>query len=196
MNRFYQVMYTLFKPLFCLLFPVEVKGREQVPAGGALICPNHAHALDPVIVCVGLGKRDRIHLMAKQQLLRIPVLGAFLRALGAYGVDRGHSDIQSIKESIRFLKEGDKLIIFPEGTRVEKEGDARAKGGVAMLAARTGTPLVPVYCGGKKRLFHKTTLIFGAPYQPVIEGKRSTPEENQKIADEVLRRAYALGRQA
>ncbi len=191
-NKFYVIIYTIFKPLMMLLYPLKIQGREKVPQGAALICPNHSHAMDPFLVCFALGKKDNIHIMAKKQLMKIPLIGVFLRGLGAYGVDRGNSDLNAVKDSMRFLKEGDKVLIFPEGTRVHAQGEVQAKGGVAMLATRCQVPLVPVYCGERKRLFHKVSIIFGDPYEPQIQGKRATPEENQEIADEILRRAYAL----
>ena len=52
--------------------------------------------------------------------------------------------------------------------------------------------MVPVYCGGRKRLFHRDTIVIGAPYQPVIAGRRPTPEENRDIAEELMERIYAL----
>ena len=53
--------------------------------------------------------------------------------------------------------------------------------------------MVPVYVDGKKHLFHRTRLIIGHPVTPVYTGRHGTAEEMQDIADEVLRRAYALG---
>lgn len=60
---------------------------------------------------------------------------------------------------------------------------------------RTGATLVPVFCDGQKKPFHKTHIIFGEPYVPEVTGRRGTSEELQAIADEMLRQAYALGGQ-
>ena len=60
------------------------------------------------------------------------------------------------------------------------------------MACRTGVPIIPIYCGGKKKLFQKQTIVFGQPYTPVIAGRRPTPEENQQSAEEVMRRIYAM----
>ena len=97
-----------------------------------------------------------------------------------------------MKTAMKCLQEGQKLIVFPEGTRVEEEGGASAKGGAVMLSTRTGVPMVPIYCGGKKRLFRRDTVVFGEPYSPVIAGRRPTPEENREIAEELMERIYAL----
>ena len=60
----------------------------------------------------------------------------------------------------------------------------------------TGAKLVPVFVDGEKKLFHRTRIIFGDPYEPVYTGRHGTSEEMQKIADDVLAAAYALGGQA
>ena len=85
-------------------------------------------------------------------------------------------------------------ILHPlEVSGVEKEGDVEIKGGVAVIGIRTGAIFVPVFVDGKKRPFHKTRLIFGEPYRPTYTGRHGTAEEVQQIANEVMRRAYALG---
>ena len=78
---------------------------------------------------------------------------------------------------------------------MEREGDLPAKGGVAVIGIRAGAVFVPVYVEGNKRLFHRTRIIFGQAYRPEATSRRPSAEEVQKIADEVLRRSYALGRE-
>ena len=106
--------------------------------------------------------------MGKDQLFHIPILGFLLRKLGIISVKRGGNDLTAIKTSMKVLSGGNRLLVFPEGTRVDGQGDAEAKGGVTMMAVRTGVPMVPVYCGGKHKFLRKTTIVFGEPYVPVI----------------------------
>ena len=195
-NWFYRIAVFVLRPLVLLLFPTRAIGRENIPAGGALLCINHASAWDPVLVVVKLSGRTPLRFMAKQELFQNPILAWLLRKVGAFPVNRGGNDIQAIKTALKSLQEGAKLVVFPEGTRVEQEGEASAKGGVVMLATRAGVPMVPVYCGGKKRLFRPTTVVFGAPYVPQIAGRRPTAEENREIAEELMERIYALKEQA
>ena len=65
-----------------------------------------------------------------------------------------------------------------------------------MIGVRTGATLIPVFVDGEKKLFHRTRIIFGDPYVPQYTGRRGTSEEMQKIADDLLEAAYALGGQA
>ncbi|MCR5826532.1 MAG: 1-acyl-sn-glycerol-3-phosphate acyltransferase [Oscillospiraceae bacterium] len=197
MNRFYRVNHALFYPVFRVLFPFRATGLENLPTDRVFIlCPNHANAVDPILICLSLSGSVPIRVMAKKELMDAPVLGKFLAALGVFGVDRGHSDIAALKTAMKTLRDGENLLVFPEGTRVKHEGEVEAKGGVAMLALRTGAVLVPVYAGERKKLLHRTHIVFGAPYEPKTAGRRGTAEEYQAFADEVLRRAYALGREA
>lgn len=192
MTKFYRIIYTIVAPFVHLLFPCRVVGMENLPEGGALLCANHASGWDPIVIGLNLPRDSRLTVMAKDQLFRIPLLGLFLRKLGIFPVRRGGSDLTAMKTAIKVLSGGNRLLVFPEGTRVEERGDVEAKGGVTMLAVRTGVPMVPIYCGEKHKFLRKTTIVFGEPYIPVIAGRRPTPDENRAIAAEVLRRIYAL----
>ena len=192
MNRFYRVVHTILRPLVYLLFPLRVRGLENIPEGGAVLCSNHASGWDPILVALKIPRTVPLRFMGKAELFQNPLLAWLLEKLGAFPVHRGANDLSAMKTAMKCLQDGQKLVLFPEGTRVEAEGDASAKGGAVMLSTRTGVPMVPIYCGGKKRLFHGGTIVFGRPYTPVIAGRRPTPEENRDIAEELMERIYAL----
>lgn len=192
MNRFFHYIYIILRPVIWLLMPFRAVGRENVPEGGALLCANHASGWDPILIALSLPNDSRLSFMAKEELFRNGILRWLLKKVGGFPVKRGGNDLAAMKTSLKVLSNGDRLLVFPEGTRVEKEGDTDAKGGITMMATRTGVPIVPIYCGGKKKLFHRYTIVFGEPYTPVIEGRRPTQEENHQIAEEVLRRIYDM----
>ena len=103
-----------------------------------------------------------------------------------------------MKNALKAIKSGDNLLIFPEGTRVEHEGDlARPRAGVAVIRhPLRGRKFVPVYVEGNKRIFRRTRIIFGQAYRPGCRQPQTfAGARSQAIADEVLRRAYALGRE-
>ena len=97
---------------------------------------------------------------------------------------------------MRFLKGGDKLMMFPEGTRVGEGENVDAKAGAAMLSTRLNVPIIPVYIPAKKRWFRPTTVVIGQPYQPQVAGKRGTPEEYHAIAEDLMERIRHLEGQA
>ena len=185
-----------------ILHPVTVEGLETLPDSGVLLCPNHSSNWDPILVALNLPINYRLHIMAKEELFQNPLLGWLLRKVGAFPVSRGNNDINTVRTSIQTIKDGDNLLIFPEGTTIHNgigyvDGlPAHAKAGVAMIGVRTGAKLVPVFVDGEKKLFHRTRIIFGSPYEPHYTGRRGTSDEMQKIANDLLEAAYALGGQA
>ena len=181
-EQFYRFLYLVVWPFFNLFHPVRTVGREHIPEGAAVICPNHTALSDPFFVAFAFQKKNPLRVMAKIQLMRVPVIGWLLGKAGIFGVDRGHADMHAAKTALRCLKEGHKLLIFPEGTRVEEGENVDAKAGAAMFATRTGVPIVPMYIPAQKHWFRPTTVVIGEPYYPQIQGRRATAEENQEIA--------------
>ena len=171
----------------------RVIGRENVPQQGRLmICPNHTGAADPIWVLFAL-KLDHIpRVMAKKQVMDIPLLGAFLRSFGVIGVDRDQADLHAIKEGLRCLNDDQKLMVFPEGTRVKAGETIKAKRGAVTLAARTDTPILPVYLTRRKP-FSPITCVIGEPYRLAYEGRRATDEELYRFSDELMEKIYRLG---
>lgn len=201
-NRLFIFIYYVVGFVAAVLHPTSVEGMEKLPRSGVLLCPNHSSNWDPILVALRLPINYRLHIMAKEELFKNPLLGWLLKKVGAFPVSRGNNDINAVKQSIQALKEGDNLLIFSEGTTIHNgvgytDGlPAHAKAGVAMIGVRTGAKLVPVFVDGEKKLFHRTRIIFGEPYEPHYTGRRGTAEEMQKIADDLLEAAYALGGQA
>ena len=200
MRILYTIAWVLGRVLLWL-YRVEIRGVKELPKNGVLLCPNHATDLDPVLIALCLPIDYHMHFMAKAELFENPLLGWLLRTLGAFPVQRDGKDVQSVKTAMQVIHRGENLLIFPEGTTIRggvgyHDGlPAHAHAGIAMIGVRTGATLVPVFCDGQKKLFHKTRIYFGEPYVPSVTGRRGTSEELQAIADEVLRRAYALGGQ-
>ncbi len=200
MRILYTIAWVLGRVLLWL-YRVEIRGVKELPKNGVLLCPNHATDLDPVLIALCLPIDYHMHFMAKVELFENPLIGWLLRTLGAFPVQRDGKDVQSVKTAMQVIHRGENLLIFPEGTTIRggvgyHDGlPAHAHAGIAMIGVRTGATLVPVFCDGQKKLFHKTRIYFGEPYVPSVTGRRGTSEELQAIADEMLRRAYALGGQ-
>lgn len=194
-NKWYAVIYSIAWFFFSLVHPIRAVGREKLPEGGALLCGNHTTASDPLCVVFAVGHRPQCRVMAKIELLRIPVLGFLLKKVGVIGVDRGKADVGAVKSCLKALKNGEKLLLFPEGTRVAEGTEASAHNGAAMMATRTGVPVVPVYIPRKKKWFRHTTVVFGEPFTPQYEGRRPTPEDYDRIAGEIMEKINGLKEQ-
>lgn len=193
MDRMYRFLYTVIWPFFNLLYPVKAVGRENIPEGACLVCPNHTSAIDPFFPLFALKKKHIMRVMSKKEVMSWPVVGWLLKKAGVFGVDRGAADITAVKTSLKYLKEGYKLLMFPEGTRVSEGENVEAKTGAAMFSVRAGVPILPVYITGKKRLFRPNLVVIGQPYQPQVTGRKGTSEEYHAIADDLMTRIRLLG---
>ena len=173
---------------------LEIEGREHVPLSGALIVAcNHRSYVDPIALGVALPRP--IAYMAKVELFRIPLLGPIIAALGAYPVDRGKGDVAAIRSSVRQLREGAAIGIFPEGTR-NLGGEGRGHTGVALLASLSGAPVLPAFVrgGDRAKRLGKVQVAFAEPLQFSREpnGKASR-EDLANWTDEIMARIRALG---
>lgn len=193
MNKLYSVLYPLVWLFMKIFHPWKTEGLEKLPEGGALLCGNHTSLGDPIYVVCAMTHRNQSRVLAKEEIMKWQVLGWLLKKVGVIGVKRGKADVASIKESMRVLRNGEKLLLFPEGTRVREGQQSEAHTGAAMLATRTGVPLVPVYISPKKKTFRKTLVRFGQPYQPEFEGRKPSPEDYERIANDLMERIRALG---
>lgn len=132
-------------------FTLSIQGVEHVPERGPVIlAPNHVSYLDPVVI--GIAVRRRVHFMAKKELFRIPPVGWFLRQLQAYPVTRERVDPSTLKHTLSLLAAGRVVLMFPEGTRGDGRTLGRAKSGIAVIAARSGAPVVPVFHWGAEEI--------------------------------------------
>ncbi len=192
MRTVYAILYCIIFPFFNAVHPCKAIGRERIPEGGALICANHTAASDPFFLVFAFRLKNQVRAMAKAELIRVPIIGYLLGKAGVFGVDRGKADVGAIKQAMKFLKGGEKVLLFPEGTRI-KDGEAgEAKTGAAMLAVRCNVPILPVYISEKKKWFGRTPVVIGEPYHPQIAGKRATTEEYHAIAEDMMVRVRAL----
>jgi len=135
------VKYTLM-PASRLLFAAHSTGAENVPREGPLVvASNHLSYLDPPLL--GTWFPRVINFMAKQELFEVPVLGPLIRRVHAFPVNRDAGDLGAIRHSLRILKGGGIVGIFPEGRR-NLDGEAQARSGAVLLAATAHCPLIPV----------------------------------------------------
>lgn len=193
-QRTYRILRAFLAVWLRILHPgIHVHGRENIPEGPCMLCCNHSSFSDPVWVIV-YGKLSRLpRIMAKQELMKLPVLGWLYRKLGAFPVDRGATDLKAVQTTLKTLREGNRVLIFPEGTRVRKGKKVEAHSGALLMANRAKVPVVPIYVSTKKYLFSPILLRFGEPYFPEYAAAKATPEELKLRSAELLEKIYAMG---
>ena len=191
----YWVIYVLVKTGLFLWHPISrVYGRENVPQSGKLIiCSNHSGMADPFWVSVAVNYDHLPRIMAKKEALSYPVVGRILKAIRVIGVDRDAADVTAIKEALRALRDEQQLLIFPEGTRVQDRSQSQPKGGAVMLAAKSGAPILPVYISRRTAPFLPVKCIIGEPYVPAYKGRRTSEQQLDEAAKDLMDRIYALG---
>ena len=167
-------------PLFRFLFRGSTQGLEHVPMEGPLVvASNHGSHLDPPLLGHALGRP--VAFMAKAELFAIPLLGAVIRACGAYPVRRGASDREAIRTATAKLEQGWATGVFLDGTRQANGRVNNPLPGAALLAARSGAPLLPVAIVnshralGSGRIWPRLVplqLRVGAPIPPPASRRR------------------------
>lgn len=141
---------------------IEVVGLENVPrSGAAILAGNHISWVDPVLLACWLTPATGrpINWMGKAEALRWPIVGAFLRANGVFGVRRGAADLEAFRLAEQVLANGHLLGIYPEGTRSRDARLAPFREGAALLALRSGAPILPVAVSGTDRLWRRGSLL-------------------------------------
>ena len=169
--------------VFRLGFRLEVSGQAHVPKHGAFIlASNHVSFLDPPLV--GVACPRPLCFTARADLFDKPVLGTFLRSVGALAVRRGEADVMAIRAAVTYLRRGKPVAIFPEGGRQLSGTLGRAKAGVGLLADLAQVPIIPVVVHGTFQALppHATRLhpakirvAFGQPI-PYTSSSFSLPE--------------------
>lgn len=192
--RLYKFLVSVVIPLFRLFFRVRITGKENMPEGATVVCANHTSMLDPFFAVMLFKKADLPVFMGKVELFRVPVIGALLRKIEAIPVDRGSTSMSTLRDAISHLKNGRKVVIFPEGTRVSGQANvAGAKTGAAMIACRAGTTMLPVFISGEKRLFGCVDVIVGKPV-PTDSFEGSGSAKYKAVVERVFGDILALGK--
>lgn len=193
----YRVIFYTSRLSFLLFFPpLKFVGREHIPPGAAVLCGNHTALSDPVIACFAMTLKYDVQPMSKIEVRSVPIIGQVLDWGGAIFVDRDKADIKTLKQGLYCLKEGRKLLIYPEGTRkAEGEEGKDAKTGAAFFAVKGQAPIIPMYIPRKKSRFRWNTVWIGEAFQPEIAGKKPTTEELESITTEIMHRIDLLRQQ-
>ena len=181
----YRVLRFIVLIFYKLILRIKVVGAENVPkTGGVVLSANHRSNHDPLILAVS--QKRSISFMAKESVLKIPVIGFILKHAGIFPVKRGTGDIGAVKKAIEILKAGNMLSLFPEGTR-NKTAEVLApfQMGAAMVASKSGGVIVPVGIIGSYRLFSGITVIYNPPIDPKDYGEKP----DNKLITEDLKKA-------
>jgi 1-acyl-sn-glycerol-3-phosphate acyltransferase len=189
------------RAFFTLACRWEVEGREQVPAeGGVILAANHTSYVDPPLV--GAALHRVAHYLGKAELFRIPGLGWFLERVNVFPVRRGAADLHALRTSLGLLRSGEVLLVFPEGTRSRDGRLMPAELGVAMIALRSGAPVVPLALLGTDRVLPrgwpvilpaKIRVRFGQPLRfDEFAGRAGDRQALEQVSQRITQAIAAL----
>jgi len=151
MPWFYYVGRVMVWVLLSLLTRWRVRGKENIPSQGPLlIVANHLNLADSPLLGVSLSRK--VVFMAKEELFRSSFSGYFIRSFGAFPVHRGQLDREALRQAGQALAQGQALGMFPEGMRSRGGQLRRAFHGSALIALRSGAPILPVGITGTEKI--------------------------------------------
>lgn len=181
----YTIVEGILRPLFTLIWRIEIIGAERVPqAGPCILAANHDSVLDGFFLAIAT--RRQLRFMGRAEVFRWPVLGWIMHGVGAFPVERGADEGRAVAKGVELLERGEAIGMFPEGTSLphRKRGWKR---GTARLALATGAPIVPVALVNTERTLEPVTHRIGFPRVRIVIGEpiaveRAEPTEETAAA--------------
>ena len=167
----YEVTRFLANILFHTLMPVRFHNRERLDREAPYVMiANHRHALDPVVMAMGVRHRQIVFL-AKKELGKTKFTAELMTRLHCILVDRHNTDMEAMRACMKAVKMKKILLIFPEGTRHHEGQMEQIETGTALIAMRSKAPVIPIYFRQKLRFFRITDLYVGEPigYDDLLE---------------------------
>lgn len=188
-GRWYKTLRPAVRGLVSLKFKIRSFGEENIPKQGAFIlAANHIYAFDPLMIISHCPRT--LHFMAKEELFKNPVFGAFLKSMNAFPVKRQKSDKRALEYAKRIISLGWVLGIFPEGSRSKDALPKTAKNGVSYIAAKTGADVLPVSIyktpGDTRRRPHITIRFGKLIKNSELAFSKEYSSQNLKLASESI----------
>ncbi len=169
----YFLVYWTARIFFRLFFRLKIYGEKHIYPGAGLLIANHTSFYDPPVLSISCP--EEVHFLARETLFRIPLLGRLIKVLNTHPLAKGASDMNILRQMIKLLNEGNKLIIFPEGTRARDEDMQPFKKGFVFLAKKAKCTIFPAYIKGAQaawpakskfpKIFGKISCVFGSPIE-------------------------------
>jgi 1-acyl-sn-glycerol-3-phosphate acyltransferase len=168
-----------------VVFRIRCRGRQNIPGSGPLIvCANHQSFLDPALI--GCCFDRRLNYLGRKSLFRFAPVRLFLSFLDAIPLDRDGLGLAGLRESIRRIKNGEGVLLFPEGTRTHDGSVLPLQPGFCVLARRGNVTMLPVGIDGAFDAWPRTANLPTASRIHVCIGEPLSPEEIRELDDESL----------
>jgi 1-acyl-sn-glycerol-3-phosphate acyltransferase len=201
MTIVYNVFYNLAKLLARLIFLMRVVNQERmIESGPLLIAVNHSSFFDPPLA--GICSKRGVYYLARKTLLKWPFFGPLFPEMNVIPVERDGNDMSALREVIKKVKDGNAVLLFPEGTRSLDGHLQPARAGIGLVIAKTGAPVLPMRIFGAYEAFPKNarhlqlsqiTVVIGEPIHfSADEIAHSSRETYQILSNRVMDAIGAL----
>lgn len=179
------VLHAIFINLFRVIKPFRYFGNRKIKNGPFIYICNHLSAMDPVYQFATTW--ESIRFIAKKEIAKTPVINIFAKGLKVIYVNRDGNDVRALLDCLKCLKNGEKLAIYPEGTRNKANEEIQPfKHGAAALAIKTKTPVIPMVIYHRPKFFRMTHVLIGDPVELGEYYDRKLSDEELAQADEKL----------
>ncbi len=169
-----------------IILPYKLIGKEKVQDGACVLVGNHYRIWD--IVHMACTTKEKVHFITKQELYKSKFLGHLCDIVEAIPVSRDGQDAKAVMTALRYLKKGEKISMFPEGTRNRTDADLLPlKGGAALFAIKARVPVYPVMCLRKTRFFRRTKIVVGDGFELSEFYDKRMSAEDYAAAENVIR---------
>lgn len=169
-----------------IIFPYKLIGKEKVKDGACILVGNHYRIWD--IVHMACTTKEKVHFITKQELYKNKFLAYLCNKVEAIPVSRDGQDAKAVMTALRYLKKGEKISMFPEGTRNKTNEDMLPlKGGAALFAIKAKVPVYPVMCLRKTRLFRRTKIVVGDAIDLSRFYDQRMTAEDYSVAEDIIR---------
>ena len=185
------IVRTVIRIFFAVVYRVKVIGTENIPKDKKqplIYCGNHRTYKDPPLIVVTAKRHVRF--LAKEELKKNPLFAFLGVVFGGIYVKRDSKDVSALKTTLKALKNGESIALFPEGTRNGIEKGEKAKDGAAFFAVRTGAKVIPVGIKGGEKPFKKMTIKYGKP----MDFSNRSKDELDEITDEIMKEIIELSK--
>ena len=201
----YEIAIPVGRLVFRAFFRLRVIGVENVPRHGpGLVCCNHCSYMDPMLAAAALPRK--VYSLSRKEVYQQPLLGPFVRRLGAVRLDRESlADKGALETVLRIMDGGDLCLIYPEGTRSPDGSLQKPHNGAAFLAVKSGAPIIPMAivgsyeCWPRQRRFPRLGQVTVRIGPPVIYhlplGRESRREDLDPIAADIMEHIGSLQEQ-
>jgi 1-acyl-sn-glycerol-3-phosphate acyltransferase len=185
-NRFLNFLRVVAVPFIWLFKPYKFYGNKKIKPGAGIYVVNHYGLLD--IVYPSTLNWEGLHYIAKREIEENPLFNFLAKHVKAIKVNRDGSDVRGMLDSLKCLKNNEKICIFPEGTRNKSDEEFLPfKGGAAMLAIKAKAPIIPVLIYKRPKFFQMAHIVVGDPFEfTEYYGRKLTDEDIAKADAQIL----------